>query len=828
MSTAAAGSNHATLTRLISTLVKAGDVDAATDMLDTAAARRPDDAALLSLRADILFKRRDYPAASAIWSRLAASASPGAAAKLYLKLSRAAEASGDAQTAAGFCRRYLATDPDNEAVQNRLLGLELQTGTPEERAARAQAHFAAYGRSAQADLLVAIGHGLDTDSAATHRMLVANPEAYDRDPALGLRVIDALLARGLVDGVLPVIDSLARAAPDDLRFAERRVQAVRASGAPRGALIAARRRLAEHPRADDRHRLRYARACLQASPAETLDITEAMLARRSDDLEAAALAIRAAYRLERGSVAADHLARALSRAGDGPQGSLAAARLYGAAGRWDDVLATLDGQDGAEAVALRFDAAWQVGDYALGLRLAEMLPDDDAIKSQAAQMRHARALVSGNGPIFPDALFEQALAMRRPPSPRTGEAVVIVTSNLGAGGAERQVALTAANVARLRAAVPGARTVLLARSLDPAARHDVMLPIAQNEHLEIDDLSVLSPGAAMAELERLGEPRKHLDVVAAFPQHLAHEIANLYLRFVQLAPRVVHLWQDGRIAVGSVAAALAGVPRVVASIRNVLPEENDRRRFRRFLPIMYRVLGKRDDVVFSTNSRVAARDYAILVGRDVEQFAVIRNGVELASIRSRVSDETVARVRDELGIGDARLLGGVFRLAPAKRPAMWLRTAALVAAALPEARFVIVGDGVLRAEMKTLAASLGLGDRMIFAGQRSPVEPWIAAMDLFLLTSSVEGLPNVLLEAQALGVPVVTTDAGGAREALMNKVTGRLVMDETPEALSAAALALLRQPNTKAKSGISGPRFIASHFGVDRMVAATMRAYGMA
>ena len=108
-------------------------------------------------------------------------------------------------------------------------------------------------------------------------------------------------------------------------------------------------------------------------------------------------------------------------------------------------------------------------------------------------------------------------------------------------------------------------------------------------------------------------------------------------------------------------------------------------------------------------------------------------------------------------------------IAPAKRPHLWLDVAERVAAAVPRSRFVIVGDGALRAELQARIDGSGLGDRITLAGRQNPVEPWIAAMDTMLLASEVEGLPNVLLEAQALGVPVVTTDAGGSGEAKRTK-----------------------------------------------------------
>jgi glycosyltransferase involved in cell wall biosynthesis len=139
---------------------------------------------------------------------------------------------------------------------------------------------------------------------------------------------------------------------------------------------------------------------------------------------------------------------------------------------------------------------------------------------------------------------------------------------------------------------------------------------------------------------------------------------------------------------------------------------------------------------------------------------------------------------------------------------------------------LIVGEGPLRLELQELAESLGISDRTVFCGAKSPVEPWIAAMDTMLLSSDVEGLPNVLIEAQALGVPVVTTDAGGAREAVEDGVTGSVVTDTSTEALVEACASYLTSPERRARAEREGPGFVASRFGVERMVRETLDALG--
>src|SRR4029078_4819216 len=91
---------------------------------------------------------------------------------------------------------------------------------------------------------------------------------------------------------------------------------------------------------------------------------------------------------------------------------------------------------------------------------------------------------------------------------------------------------------------------------------------------------------------------------------------------------------------------------------------------------------------------------------------------------------------------------------------------------LPQAHFLVFGDGPMRADMVSLATRLGIADRLHLPGREDDIGPRYKAMDVVLLTSRHEGLPNVLLEAQSLGVPVVAPDVGGMSEVVAHGVTG--------------------------------------------------------
>ena len=166
----------------------------------------------------------------------------------------------------------------------------------------------------------------------------------------------------------------------------------------------------------------------------------------------------------------------------------------------------------------------------------------------------------------------------------------------------------------------------------------------------------------------------------------------------------------------------------------------------------------------------------------------INNALDIHRFRGETVD--MEAIRRELGIPeDAYVIGSVGRLCEQKGFDLLVDAAAEVVKATPEAWFLIVGDGDAAETLKQQAASLGIGRRVIFTGQRSDVEALLTAMDLFVCSSRWEGLSTVLMEAMAAGVPIVATDIPGNRELLRDGDNAWLIPVENPRALAAAVLA---------------------------------------
>ena len=168
------------------------------------------------------------------------------------------------------------------------------------------------------------------------------------------------------------------------------------------------------------------------------------------------------------------------------------------------------------------------------------------------------------------------------------------------------------------------------------------------------------------------------------------------------------------------------------------------------------------------------------------------------------------------------------RFVPEKDPDLWLDTAAAILELRPDVRFLIVGYGVLESEMRKRIESLGLSERIVLAGPITDTGLAYAAMDVVLLTSAVEGLPNVMIEAQAVGRPVIGTDVGGMREALLEGRTGFIVRRRHASSLAKAVITMLDDRHLRERIRIEGPEFIARRFGLERMADETLGYYGFA
>jgi glycosyltransferase involved in cell wall biosynthesis len=163
------------------------------------------------------------------------------------------------------------------------------------------------------------------------------------------------------------------------------------------------------------------------------------------------------------------------------------------------------------------------------------------------------------------------------------------------------------------------------------------------------------------------------------------------------------------------------------------------------------------------------------------------------------------------------VVGTVTRLSPQKAPADFIQTACIIHKEFPDVRFVVVGDGPLRRDTEELSDSLELSDVLTFTGLRHDVPELMATFDIFVLSSLWEGLPRVLPQAMATGLPIVATNVDGNAEAVEDGVTGFLVPVKSPDEIADRIKILLQEPKMALQMGEAG-RSRVQEFGDRRMV----------
>ncbi|HXK16292.1 MAG TPA: glycosyltransferase, partial [Polyangiaceae bacterium] len=182
------------------------------------------------------------------------------------------------------------------------------------------------------------------------------------------------------------------------------------------------------------------------------------------------------------------------------------------------------------------------------------------------------------------------------------------------------------------------------------------------------------------------------------------------------------------------------------------------------------------------------------------------------------------RVRAELGIPEqAWVVGSVGRLAPEKHQSLLID--ALAPMLEPRRHLVLVGDGPERAPLQARAQATLRPELIHFTGTRSDVTALLSALDVFALTSDSEGLPLVLLEAMAMGLPIVSTSVGGIPDIIEHDRTGFLVEPDNKNELTRRLIWLATRPQLALDAASAGRRLVVERHSVERMADDYERLY---
>jgi glycosyltransferase involved in cell wall biosynthesis len=367
----------------------------------------------------------------------------------------------------------------------------------------------------------------------------------------------------------------------------------------------------------------------------------------------------------------------------------------------------------------------------------------------------------------------------RPPAPR----VLSLTIGFGVGGAEQ---------------------LLLA-----------VAPRLVERGFDVHACALKGPGPMMAELQAAGIPCTALGATSHYDVRVPIALAAL-LRRERIDVLHTHLFLAN--VAGRIAGRLAGVPVIVSAYHDTDVWMRAHHR------LIERLTAHLADRLVACSDEV--RDWAVRrIGLPRDRVLTLRNAiVPLAP----VDPVERAAVRAQLGLGALDLVAGTLgRLSePKKGIGVFLEAAKRIAAGMPQARFVVAGDGPSRPALEREAAAPGLAGRVLFPGTRRDVNRLLAAYDVFVQPSLWEGFGLTVLEAMAMERPVVATAVGGHPGIVRDGVDGVLVPAGDAAALAAAVCDLFGDPARRARCGHQGRARALAEFPIDRLVDETAALYG--
>ena len=351
------------------------------------------------------------------------------------------------------------------------------------------------------------------------------------------------------------------------------------------------------------------------------------------------------------------------------------------------------------------------------------------------------------------------------------------------------------------------------------AEKELLRLLERIDRTRYDPLAVCPPGGPLFdELERLKVSVYPMSLPAwrklrdlpAIPQ----SVRSLARLIKELSIELVHVNDYWWGPLATLASKSAGVPCVVHIRQEIEPRRVNQ----------YRLRTPRKLIAVSEG----IRKVAVAAGVAPDRIAVLYSGVD----RSESVDETKGdrkRIRERHGLSEEQLvIGTIANLFPRKGCEVLIAAVGEIAPRNPDLHCLIVGGGdrSYRDELNRLVRERGLNERVTFAGFQGEVPAYLAAMDVFVLPSLMEGFGIVLLEAMAAGRAVVASAVGGIPEIVEDRVTGFLVPPKDPHALAEKVQCRLDHPEVRGEMGDAGRKRVSERFSVERMVSEVERLYG--
>ncbi len=387
--------------------------------------------------------------------------------------------------------------------------------------------------------------------------------------------------------------------------------------------------------------------------------------------------------------------------------------------------------------------------------------------------------------------------------------IIFILPSLYSGGAERQASNLMITLKKRGFDVH----LLPLSALVGSCAH--YLPQVEEAKIPLIDMSENYSGVPF-EVIRKELPEPVLRLLAHSNPIVQRRIWPVFYRLYSENPKHVVCFLDTANLVGGIAAAMAGVPNILTSFRNINPTSFEFHED--WYGPYYQALMNSPALTMTGNSLGGNKSYADWLKISPSAIKLLRNGVDFS--RYGVADsEEVESIKSLFGVTENTLvIGGIFRLSEEKRPELFVDVFLKLKEKIREVKAFIIGEGPLKGKLENLIREKNLFHSLFLVGAVKDVAPYISTASIVLQTSRTEGTANSLLEAQYLGKPVVATQGGGVAESLLDGETGYVVDSTDPQDIAEKIAGLFDDRQRLEDFGLKGKIFVEEQFSISNAV----------
>jgi len=333
-------------------------------------------------------------------------------------------------------------------------------------------------------------------------------------------------------------------------------------------------------------------------------------------------------------------------------------------------------------------------------------------------------------------------------------------------------------------------------------------------------------------IERIEKKSFNLVIIRPFKKkyHFIYDpilVLNLFLLFKKNKYDIIHTHTTKAGILGRIAARIAGIPVIIHGIHGNSLEVSDNRLIHIIKIFLENKISNFTDAYISVSEKVSEKYLKYKIG-ETKKYFTIKSGIKLSKFMQINKEIDIQKKRSAIGIkGGDFVIGNVGRLVASKghrflfqamKRIMQLRKNQSV-------KLLIIGDGNYKEELFEIVKEFGIGKDVIFLGFKKNIAEMMALMDIFVLTSLREGLPKVLVEAAAAGIPSVAFNIDGVSEIIKDGYSGFLVRPKNIEDLTDKIMRYIDDKELIMLHGKKGKVFVKDKWSIEEMIQKTEKIY---